>query len=54
MNSIGHLLISILKSAIRIGACIWCIAAKDIMPMAIGFLAAELLGIMEELVDKRK
>ena len=54
MNSIGHLLTSIAKSVIRIGACIWALCSGTIMPLAIGFLVAEVLGIAEELVDKRE
>lgn len=54
MNSLGHLLISIFKSILRIGACIWTLCTGTIIPLAIGFLAAEVLGIAEELVDKRK
>ena len=53
MNSFGHLTVSIAKSALRIGACIWCICTGTVLPLAIGFLAAEVLGIVEELVDKR-
>jgi len=52
MNSFGHLVVSIMKSLLRIGACAWCIYTGAIVP-AIGFLAAEVLGIVEELVDKR-
>ena len=53
MNSIGHLTISIAKSLIRIGACAWCIKTGSVVPLAIGFLAAEVLGIAEETVDNR-
>ena len=53
MNSKGHLLISIAKSTLRIGACCWSISTCSSFPLAIGFLAAEVLGIAEELVDKR-
>lgn len=53
MNSFGHLAASIAKSALRIGACIWCICIGTVLPLAIGFLAAEVLGIVEELVDER-
>ena len=52
MNSFGHLAVSIMKSLLRIGAYAWCIYTGAIVP-AIGFLAAEVLGIVEELVDKR-
>ena len=53
MNSKGHLFISLAKSGLRICSCIWSISAKNIVPLAVGFLAAEGLGIAEELVDKR-
>lgn len=53
MNSFGHLTVSIAKSSLRIGACIWCICTGTVLPLAIGFLAAEVLGIVEELVDER-
>lgn len=54
MNSFGHLVVSIVKSLLRIVACGWCISSGTVMPLAIGFLAAEALGILEELVDKRE
>lgn len=54
MNSLGHLLISIGKSIIRMGSCIWTIVSGTVLPIAIGFLIAEILGILEELVDKRQ
>ena len=53
MNSFGHLFVSIAKSVIRIVSCSWSIYGGEIMPLAIGLLAAEVLGIVEELVDKR-
>ena len=53
MNSIGHLLVSIVKSIIRIVACAFSIHTGTVLPLAIGFLAAEVLGIAEELVDER-
>lgn len=53
MNSIGHLVVSIAKSILRIGACGWSICRGEVLPLAIGLLAAEVLGIVEELVDKR-
>lgn len=54
MNSTGHLLVSIAKSVLRIGACAWCMATNSVAALAVGFLAAEILGIVEELVDKRQ
>ena len=53
MNSFGHLVVSLVKSILRIFACVWCIYNGSVMPLAIGFLAAEVLGILEELLDKR-
>ena len=53
MNSKGHLFISIAKSVVRIGACGWALVSGRVIPLAAGFLAAEVLGIAEELVDKR-
>lgn len=53
MGSMGHFMISIGKSAIRIGACVITIAFGDIKATMAWFLIAELLGIAEELVDKR-
>lgn len=53
MNSTGHLVISIAKSALRIGSCIYCMATGLLWPLAAGFLVAEVLGVLEELVDKR-
>ena len=53
MNSFVHLFVSIAKSVMRIVACGWSIYGGEIMPLAIGLLAAEVLGIVEELVDKR-
>ena len=54
MNSKGHLFISIAKSAVRIGACGWVLVTGSVIPLAVGFLGAEVLGIAEELVDKRQ
>ena len=53
MNSTGHLLVSVAKSILRMGACVWCLYTGTVLPLAVGFLAAEILGIVEELVDKR-
>lgn len=53
MNSKGHLYISVAKSIVRIAACGIALAANSVIPLAVGFLGAEILGIAEELVDKR-
>ena len=52
MGSKGHLIISLIKSVIRM------IAAGFLLPtpywiVGAGFIIAEVLGILEELVDKR-
>ncbi len=49
-----HRHISFAKSIIRIALCIASIVILDVLPMAIGFVIAEVLGILEELVDDRK
>ena len=53
MNSKGHLFISVSKSIVRIGSCVWSLISGKVTPLAVGFLGAEVLGILEELVDKR-
>lgn len=53
MNSKWHLYISVLKSLLRIFGCIAVIVKTDIMFFSISFIAAEVLGILEELGDKR-
>lgn len=53
MNSKGHLIISLAKSAIRVVGGVVTLVTKSIMPMAIGVIIAEIGGVMEELVDKR-
>lgn len=53
MNSLGHFLVSLGKSILRIGACVWTAITADVVILAVGFVLAEVLGIVEELVDKR-
>lgn len=53
MNSLGHFLVSLSKSILRIGACIWTVVSGNVVVLATGFGIAELLGILEEVVDKR-
>ena len=55
MNQVTpHTYVSFAKSIIRIVFCCASIAIMDVLPMAIGFIVAEVLGIVEELVDERK
>jgi hypothetical protein len=53
MNSKSHFWISSLKSLIRILVCILALKTNDIKVLAIGFLLAEVLGVLEELFDNR-
>ncbi len=53
MNSKWHLITSLIKSAIRIGACVLALKRKDVQVLAIGLLMAEALGVLEEVGDKR-
>ncbi len=53
MNSKGHLFISLSKSAIRIIGGIVALVKKSVVPLAIGIIAAEIGGVLEELVDER-
>jgi hypothetical protein len=43
----SHFKISMIKSGVRIGACIWGLWMIEVM--LVGFLLAEILGIYEEL-----
>ena len=53
MNSKWHLGISILKSTIRIIGCIISMCHSSVKALAVSFLGAEILGILEELGDRR-
>lgn len=53
MNSKGHLIVSLVKSSLRIGGCIISLINASLEVLCLSFLAAELLGIIEELLDKR-
>lgn len=53
MKDKGHFYTSIAKSIVRITGCFVTLYAKDIAPMAVAFLFAEILGIVEEVLDDR-
>ena len=53
MNSKGHLIISLAKSAIRVVGGVVALVTKSVIPLAIGVMVAEVGGVLEELVDKR-
>ena len=52
MNSKGHLIISLVKSFIRVAGGIIALATNSVIPLAIGIMMAEIDGVLEELVDK--
>lgn len=45
-----HQKISFIKSAVRIGACLFALIIGNVYPLAFGLLFAEIIGIYEELV----
>ena len=53
MNSKGHFLISAGKSAIRIIGCVVGVLNKSIAIIGCSLIAAEVFGVLEELVDNR-
>lgn len=53
MNSLWHLIISLIKSAIRIISGILSVKLQSLEILAIGLILAEILGIIEELKDER-
>ena len=44
-----HFYVSLVKSAVRIAGCVAVLAGFGITWLALAFLAAEILGIVEEL-----
>lgn len=53
MNSEGHLIVSLVKSAIRVIGAMITLTTDSVIPVAIGIIIAEIGGVLEELVDKR-
>lgn len=53
MNSKSHLYASLAKSFIRVIGCVLAIVGKSVFLLAVLFLLAEVLGIVEELIDER-
>ena len=49
----GHFWVSYIKSLIRLVSCVIASCTLNARVLAVGFLVAELLGILEELVDDR-
>lgn len=53
MNSKGHLIISLMKSAVRVIGGVATLIKRSVIPLAIGVIIAEIGGVLEEVVDKR-
>lgn len=53
MNSKWHLYISFIKSGIRIAAGVAALIAGSLAVLAVGIIAAEILGVLEEIGDER-
>ena len=53
MGSKGRLTISVTKSLIRMACCISALMNSSVEILCIGLIVAEVLGVVEELVDKR-
>lgn len=53
MNSKGHLIISLVKSGVRVMGGIITLVTGSIIPLVVGVMVAEIGGVLEELVDKR-
>jgi hypothetical protein len=53
MNSKWHMYISFIKSFVRIAGCGLSIIFSNWLILAIGLGLAELLGVLEEIGDKR-
>ena len=46
-----HYYISLVKSGVRIAGCVVAVMLQSITILAISFLVAEILGILEEVID---
>jgi len=53
MNSKMHLAISLVKSGIRIVGCCVALRCQSLTILILALLAAEILGVLEELFDER-
>lgn len=53
MKDKGHFTISLLKSIIRIGFCLWAWTTNRLEIAMFGLVFAECLGILEEVIDRR-
>ena len=46
-----HYYISLVKSGIRIAGCVGAVVLQSITLLAVSFLLAEVLGILEEVIE---
>lgn len=53
MNSKGHLIISLAKSAVRVVGGVITLTNRSVVPLTVGIIVAEVGGVLEELVDER-
>ena len=53
MKDKGHFIISLVKSLLRLAGCTVCMFTTNLIHLAIAFGLAEILGILEEVADKR-
>jgi len=44
-----HFYLSLVKSAVRLGGCVWAAATGSVVALAFFFAIAEVIGIWEEL-----
>lgn len=49
-TSRGHFYVSIAKSSLRMAGCIGSLINGTVTPLAVAFLFAEVLGVIEEMV----
>jgi len=53
-SALKHYNVSMAKSVIRIISCILAAYTMNVVVLAVGMGIAELLGVLEEVVDRRK
>lgn len=53
MNSKKHFYVSFAKSVVRGLGCILCVLCDQIYILPLALLVAEILGVVEEIVDER-
>ena len=54
MKPFSHFSVSLMKSFVRLIACGVAVIENSILPLAWGFGIAEVLGVIEELVEDGK